>query len=44
MKRASGRLREEYLDQQKMDKNYLLGAISEEARRQVEKIQEDETN
>lgn len=44
VKRASGRLREEYLDQQKMDKNYLLGAISEEARRQVEKIQEDETN
>ena len=44
VKRASGRLREEYLDQQKMDKNYLLGAISEEARRQVEKIQEDEPN
>ena len=44
VKRASGRLREEYLDQQKMDKNYLLGAISEEARRQVEKIQEDESN
>ena len=44
VKRASGRLREEYLDQQKMDKNYLLGASSEEARRQVEKIQEDESN
>ena len=44
VKCASGRLREEYLDQQKMDKNYLLGAISEEARRQVEKIQEDEPN
>lgn len=44
VEQVNGRLREEYLEQQKTDKNYLLHALSEKARRQVEKIQEDETS